>query len=301
MELFKGAGVALITPFNEDGSVDFASLENLIEFQIQNGTNAIICLGTTGEPSTMTLSEKTSIMKFFKEKINGRVPMIVGTGANCTQTAVDNTKLAEQIGADGILAVTPYYNKCSQLGLIEYYKDLHNATSLPIIAYNVPGRTGVNILPTTFKKMVENGSVVAIKEASGNMSQIMEVANIIKNELDGKAYLYSGDDGLTLPILAVGGSGVISVASNCVPDLMSGITNAYFNGNIELAQKLQLGLCDLIKALFMEVNPTPVKKACNLLGLCSDYLRKPLLSMEEKNVPVLQNALCKAQKLKELL
>lgn len=301
MELFKGAGVALITPFNEDGSVDFASLENLIEFQIQNGTNAIICLGTTGEPSTMTLDEKTSIMKFFKEKINGRVPMIVGTGANCTQTAIENTKLAEKIGADGILAVTPYYNKCSQLGLIEYYKDLHNATRLPIIAYNVPGRTGVNILPATFKKMVENGSVVAIKEASGNMSQIMEVANIIKNELDGKAYLYSGDDGLTLPILAVGGSGVISVASNCVPDLMSGITNAYFNGNIELAQKLQLGLCDLIKALFMEVNPTPVKKACNLLGLCSDYLRKPLLSMEEKNVPVLQNALCKAQKLKELL
>ena len=227
--------------------------------------------------------------------------MIAGTGANNTQTAIENTRLAEKIGADAILAVTPYYNKCTQQGLVEYYKDIHNVTSLPIIAYNVPGRTSVNILPTTFKQMVENGSVVAIKEASGNMGQIVEVASIIKNELNDEAILYSGDDGLTLPILSIGGAGIISVASNCVPEIMSGIAKSYFAGDIALAQKLQLGVNPLIKALFMEVNPTPVKKACNLLGLCKDILRKPLLSMEEKNVPVLEKALNDALKLKELL
>ncbi|MBR7110965.1 MAG: 4-hydroxy-tetrahydrodipicolinate synthase [Clostridia bacterium] len=301
MNLFKGAGVALITPFSDDGSVDYASLEKLIEFQIKGGTDAIICLGTTGEPSTMTSAEKIEVMTFVKDKIAGRIPMIIGTGSNCTETAVQNSRLAEKIGADAILAVTPYYNKCTQQGLVEYYKDIHNATSLPVIAYNVPGRTSVNILPSTFKKMVENGSVVAIKEASGNMNQIVEVASIIKNELNGEALLYSGDDGLTLPVLAVGGAGIISVASNCVPEIISGITKAYFGGDMQKAQALQLGVNSLIKALFMEVNPTPVKKACNLLGLCKDILRKPLLSMEEKNVEVLKDALNDALKLKEIL
>ncbi len=294
MELFQGTGVALITPFNEDGSVDFASLEKLIEYQIEGGTDAIICLGTTGEPSTMNAQEKAEIISFFKSRIAGRLPLIVGAGANSTATAIENVKLAEKLGADAILAVTPYYNKCTQKGLIEYYKDIHDNTTLPIIAYNVPGRTGVNILPQTFKKMAELGYVSAIKEASGNMGQITEVASIIANELGGKVKLYSGDDGLTLPVLAVGGAGVISVASNCVPKVMSGIVKAFSSGNIEEAKRLQLGVNPLIKALFMEVNPTPVKKACAILGLCSDVLRKPLLAMEEANVPVLKEALDKA-------
>lgn len=294
MNMFKGSGVALITPFNDDGSIDFDSLEKLIEYQIEGGTNAIICLGTTGEPSTMSAKEKAEVISFTKKTIADRIPLIVGAGANCTETAVENAKLAEKLGADAILAVTPYYNKCSQNGLVEYYCDIHNATALPIIAYNVPGRTGVNILPTTFKKIVEKGAAVAIKEASGNMGQIVEVASIIANDLNGEAILYSGDDGLTLPVLSVGGAGIISVAANCVPKVMSGITKAYFEGNNDEAARLQLGVNPLIKALFMEVNPTPIKAACAMLGLCKDGLRRPLLPMEEQNRPVLKAALDKA-------
>ncbi len=294
MNLFKGSGVALITPFNEDGSVDFASLEKLIEYQIAGGTDAIISLGTTGEPSTLNRKEKEEVVTFTKKIIAGRIPLIVGAGANCTETAIENAKLAEKVEADAILAVTPYYNKCSQNGLVEYYGDIHKSTALPVIAYNVPGRTGVNILPSTFRKIAEKGYAVAIKEASGNMSQIVEVADIIANDLNGEAILYSGDDGLTLPVLSIGGAGIISVAANCAPKVMSSLVDSFFNGDLANATRLQLGVNSLIKALFMEVNPTPVKAACSMLGLCGDGLRRPLLPMEEQNRPVLKAALDKA-------
>ena len=291
MELFQGTCTALITPFKKDGSVDFQALEKLIEYQLKNGVNALVSLGTTGEASTLTHDEKIEVVRFTKKVINGRVQLIVGTGSNCTATACENTKMAVEEGADAILAVTPYYNKCTQNGIVEYYKALRAVTDLPIIAYNVPGRTGVNILPDTFVKAYKAGAVNAIKEASGNMNQIMEVARLIETELDGKAYLYSGDDGLTLPTLTVGGKGIISVLANPAPKAMSELTNAYFAGDVKKACKIQLAIMPLIKALFCEVNPTPAKAACAMLSLCENVLRAPLLTMEDEHLPMLKKAL----------
>ncbi len=298
MELFQGTGVALITPFNEDLSVDFAALEKLIEYQIENGTNAIISLGTTGEPSTLSNDEKIAILRFTKKVINNRVQFIVGAGANCTATARENVKIAQSEGADAILAVTPYYNKCTQNGIVEYYSALRKETTLPIIAYNVPGRTGVNILPQTFAKAVKVGAVDAIKEASGDVSQATEIARLITEELDNKAVLYSGDDGLTLPLLSLGARGVISVLSNVAPKTMSDLTDSFFKGDINKARKIQLAINPLNKALFCEVNPTPVKAGCAMLGLCKNILREPLLPMEEIHVPMLKSALEKTLSLK---
>ena len=298
MELFQGSGVALITPFKKDLTIDFEALEKLIEYQIENGTKAIISLGTTGEPSTMTKEEKVSVIRFTKKVIAGRVQLIVGAGANSTAVARENVQLAASEGADAILAVTPYYNKCTQNGLIEYYSALRKETNLPIIAYNVPGRTGVNIQPATFAKAVKLGVVNAIKEASGNMVQATELARLISEELDNKAVLYSGDDGLTLPFLSIGSRGVISVLANPAPAVMSALTKAFFDGNLQKARELQLAINPLVNALFMEVNPTPVKAACSMLGFCENLLREPLLPMEEEHVPTLKNALDKVLALK---
>jgi len=291
MNLFKGTCTALITPFHKDGTVDFVALEKLIEYQLENGTDALISLGTTGEASTLSLAEKVEVVRFTKKIINGRTQFIVGTGSNCTATACENAKMATEEGADAILAVTPYYNKCTQNGIIEYYKALRSVTPLPIIAYNVPSRTGVNIIPETFVKAFKEGAVNAIKEASGNMAQITELAHLNKTELNDEAILYSGDDGLILPTLAVGGQGIISVLANPVPKATRELTKAFFEGNFKKAQNIQLAIMPLVKALFCEVNPTPVKAACAMISLCENVLRSPLLPLEGHHVEKLQKAL----------
>ncbi len=294
MELFQGSGVALVTPFTNSGEVDYKALENLIEYQIAGGIDAIITLGTTGEASTLTAEEKAEVIKFSKKVINGRTQWIIGTGGNCTANAQKSTAFAEEVGADAVLVVTPYYNKCTQNGLVEYYGAIRKVTKLPIISYNVPGRTGVNILPSTFAKAVKLGYVDAIKEASGNISQISEVARLIEEELDNKAVLYSGDDGITLPVMAVGGKGVISVLANPLPKAMKALTDACLKGEWEKARKLQLALNPFVSALFMEVNPIPVKAACSMLGLCENVMRSPLTTLEEGNYDKLKSALDKA-------
>ena len=297
MELFQGSGVALITPFTKSGEVDYKALENLIEYQIAGGIDAIITLGTTGEASTLTAEEKAEVIKFSKKVINGRTQWIIGTGGNCTANACKSSAFAEEVGADAVLVVTPYYNKCTQNGLVEYYGAIRGATKLPIISYNVPGRTGVNIQPSTFAKAVKLGYVDAIKEASGNISQISEVARLIEEELDNKAVLYSGDDGITLPVMAVGGKGVISVLANPAPKQMKALTDACLKGDYKEAKRLQHALNPFVSALFCEVNPIPVKAACSMLGLCENVMRAPLTVLEECNYDKVKNALDKAMKI----
>ncbi len=282
--IFRGSATALITPFTENG-IDFEAYGKLIENQIQNGTNALVILGTTGEPATMTWEERAQTIKFAINKIAGRVPAIVGAGSNATSIAIKNAIEAQEFGADAILVVTPYYNKATQNGLIAHYNAIAKATTLPVIAYNVPGRTGVNLLPQTFATIVENNSnVVAIKEACGNMEQIEEVLRLV----EGKADVYSGDDGLTLPILAMGGQGVISVASNIFPKQVAKMCNDFFDGNLKDARKLQLNMLPLIKALFSEVNPIPVKYASKYVGLSNGIVRLPLTEMTDTNAKNLE-------------
>ncbi|MDR2091427.1 MAG: 4-hydroxy-tetrahydrodipicolinate synthase [Clostridiales bacterium] len=278
--IFKGCGTALITPFTEGGgAVDFSALERLIEFQISNGIDSLVALGTTGEAMTLTPSEKEEVIRFAVSKINRRVPVIVGTGSNSTACAVENSRAAEKLGADGILLVTPYYNKCTQNGLIAHFGAVADAVGLPVVAYNVPGRTGVNILPATFAKMCEHKNVSAIKEASGDISQISETARLTR----GKAHIYCGDDGIILPVISVGGIGVISVAANIAPKYFSELTAAALSGQ-KKAVEMQLNALPLIKALFSEVNPIPVKAAAELLGLSGGAVRLPLTRIEDGNL-----------------
>ena len=269
--LFEGTATALVTPFTKTG-VDFAAFEKLLDFQLAGGVNAVVVLGTTGEPATMTAEEKEAVLRLAVQKLKGKIPIIVGAGSNCTAQAVENAKEAERTGADGLLVVTPYYNKCTKTGLARHFKAIANATSLPIIAYNVPSRTGVNILPETAKELAKIDNIVAIKEASGNMAQITKLAHIANDSLT----IYSGDDGLTIPIMSVGGKGVISVASNVVPKFVASMTKAYLDGNVTLAKDMQLKLLPLVDALFSEVNPIPVKKACELVGIGKNTVRLPL-------------------------
>lgn len=271
MTIFKGVATALITPMTESG-IDYVSLERLIEFQIKNNIDALVTNGTTGEPSTLSEDEKIELMKITIEIVNKRVPVIVGAGSNCTAHAVSLTKQATELGANGILAVTPYYNKGTQLGLISHFKSIADSTVLPIILYNVPSRTGVNILPETVDKLAGYKGIYAIKEACGNINQILELARIPSDRLK----IYSGDDALTYSIMTLGGMGVISVASNIIPNYMSELTKAILNGNFDKAKNMQLESLPLINALFSEVNPIPVKYAAKLLGLCDDYVRLPL-------------------------
>ena len=275
--IFKGCGTAIVTPFTET-SVNFEEFKKLIEDQIANKVDAIIVCGTTGEASTMTLEERKQTIQYAVEKANGRVPIIAGTGGNCTKNVVEMTKFAEEIGVDGALVVTPYYNKTTQAGLIEHYKVVANSTKLPIILYSVPSRTGVNITPETCKELSKIENIVAIKEASGNLSQIAEIRNLCGESLN----IYSGNDDQITPILACGGIGVISVLSNIVPEYTHNIVEDFMNGRIEKAIDAQIKAIPLIKALFCEVNPIPVKAGMNMIGWNVGIPRLPLIEMSDK-------------------
>lgn len=275
----SGTATAMITPFGTDGGINFNAFEHMIEKQISGGTDMLVILGTTGEPATMTEEEKISVMEFSVKKAKGRVKIVFGCGSNCTSHAVEAAKKAEAIGADGLLAVTPYYNKCTQNGLIAYYESICTAVNLPVIAYNVPSRTGVNILPATMAKLAELPNMAGIKDASGNMTQTMETLRLIR----GKCDLYSGEDALNLPILAVGGDGVISVVSNLVPADVKRMYTAVKTGRTEEAYALNDRLFPLAQACFLEVNPIPVKAALNLMGLKAGSPRAPLTEMEAAN------------------
>ena len=274
--IFKGCGTAIVTPFNENG-VDFEEFKKLIEFQIANKADSIIVCGTTGESSTMTLEERKQTIKFAIDTVNKRIPVIAGTGGNCTASVIEFTKYAETIGVDAALIVTPYYNKTTQDGLVAHYTAIAKETALPIILYSVPSRTGVNIAPSTCKKLSEIKNIVAIKEASGNLSQIAEIANLCGDEL----HIYSGNDDQITPILAVGGIGVISVLSNIAPEFTHNIVSNFQNGNIKEAIDAQIKAIPLIKALFCEVNPIPVKSALNMIGYNVGIPRLPLIEMSE--------------------
>ncbi len=276
--IFKGTCTALITPFTEDG-VDYPALGRLIDFQIDNGIEAICVLGTTGETPTITESEYESIAKYAFDKIAGRVKFILGSGTNCTKKAIEKSQLAQKIGADGLLVVTPYYNKCTQKGLVKYYKDINDNVDIPILCYNVPARTGVNILPRTMEEIAELKNIGGIKEACGNMEQICETARLIR----GKTALYSGDDNLNLAMLSIGSMGLISVASNIVPKEVGDVAKLYFAGKNQEATELQEKLLPVIDAMFTEVNPIPVKKAAALMGLCKDIVRAPLTELEAEH------------------
>ena len=282
--IFKGCGTAIITPFTKDNQVDYDAFEKMLEFQVENGADCIIVCGTTGEASTMTTDEKKKTIEFALKTINKRIPVIAGTGSNCTESAIEMTKYCESIGVDGALVVTPYYNKTTQAGLIAHYTAIANATKLPIVLYNVPGRTGVNIQPKTCLELSKIENIVAIKEASGNLSQIAEIANLCRDDLN----IYSGNDDQIIPILSLGGLGVISVLSNIMPKYTHQMTEEFFNHNTKDAAKMQVDSIPLIKALFCEVNPIPVKAACNLLDLGGGAPRLPLVPMSETNLEVLK-------------
>ncbi len=288
MAIFTGAGVAIITPMNQDESVNYEKLAELIDFQINNGTDSIIICGTTGESATLSEEEHSEVIRFCVKHVNKRVPVIAGTGSNCTQTAVKLSVEAEEAGADGLLVVTPYYNKATQKGLIDHYTRIANAVKLPIIMYNVPSRTGCNILPATAAKLFkEVDNIVGIKEASGNISQVASLMALTNGEID----LYSGNDDQIVPIMSLGGKGVISVLSNVAPRQTHEIVMDYVNGNVQDSCRKQLEAIDLINALFCEVNPIPVKEALNLMGMEVGPVRMPLSPMEPKNLETLKNAL----------
>ncbi|MBO4461857.1 MAG: 4-hydroxy-tetrahydrodipicolinate synthase [Lachnospiraceae bacterium] len=288
MSIFKGSGVAIVTPMNADGSVNYEKLTELVNYQIEHKTDAIIICGTTGESATLSEEEHKKCVETAVKAVAGRVPVIAGSGSNNAAHAVELSKNAEAAGADALLVVTPYYNKATQKGLYEYYKLIAENTKLPIIMYNVPSRTGTNIKPATAMKIAkEIKNVVGIKEACGNLSQIAELASLNDGSLD----IISGNDDQTVPILSIGGVGVISVLANVAPENTHDIVMEYLNGNIEKARKLQLEAIELINALFVEVNPMPVKKAMNLMGMNVGPLRLPMCEMEENNVKVLEKAL----------
>lgn len=277
MSIFKGAATALVTPFIDD-KVDFKSLETLVDKQLEGNIDALIVNGTTGEPTTMTHFERTAVAGAVIEHVKKRIPVILGAGSNNTYTAIEYAKENEQLGADGILTVTPYYNKCTQSGLVAHYKAIADAVDLPVIMYNVPGRTGVNIAPETCLKLAGYRGIQAIKEASGNLHQFMELSRLVRGILD----IYSGDDGLVYPLLALGAIGVISVASNVCPRYMHDMVYKYFEGDTETSLNMQHKIEPLVGALFAEVNPIPVKCALKLMGLIpDDYMRLPLTRSEK--------------------
>ena len=284
--IFKGCGTAIITPFTKDG-VNFPEFEKLINYQIDNGADSIIVCGTTGESSTMSVEEKKDAIQFAIRVVNKRIPVIAGTGGNCTKSAIEMTKFAEEAGADAVLIVTPYYNKTTQAGLVAHYTAIANSTKLPIIMYNVPSRTGLNITPSTCLELSKLDNIVAIKEASGNLSQIAEIAALCRNNL----HIYSGNDDQILPILSLGGLGVISVLSNVVPNVVHKMTYSFFDGNIKEATKLQLDTLDLTSSLFCEVNPIPVKAALNMIGFNVGTPRLPLVEMSDAGKERLRKSL----------
>lgn len=289
MAIFKGAGVAIITPMHEDGSVNYEKLEEILEFQIANSTDAVIICGTTGESSTMTHGEHLKTIKFAVDKVAKRVPVIAGTGSNCTETAIMMSKEAASYGVDALLVVTPYYNKATQKGLIAHYTAIANAVpEIPIIMYNVPSRTGCNLQPATVAALVKNvKNIVGIKAASGDLSQIAKMMSMAGEDLE----LYSGNDDQILPIMSLGGLGVISVLSNVAPKQTHDIVMKFMEGDTREAARLQLEAIPLINALFCEVNPIPVKTAMNMMGMEVGPLRMPLCEMEESNKETLAKAM----------
>lgn len=288
MSIFKGAGVAIVTPMKANKEVDFAKFGELIEFQIAEGTDAIIVCGTTGEASTLTHEEHLEVIKYCVEVVAGRIPVVAGTGSNCTQTAVYLSKEAEQYGVDGLLLVTPYYNKATQNGLYQHFKEIAESVQIPILLYNVPSRTGCNLLPQTIVRLCkEIENIVGVKEASGNISQIAHLAALA----DGCVDIYSGNDDQIVPILSLGGLGVISVLSNVAPSQTHEICQRFFDGDLAGSCKMQLEALELCDALFCEVNPIPVKKALNLMGKEVGTLRMPLTEMEEANAVKLEKVM----------
>ena len=280
MAIFKGAGVAIVTPMKENQDLNYDKLEELINQQIDAGTDAIVIAGTTGESSTLTMEEHHDVIKAAVEFTKHRVPVVAGTGSNCTRTAIQLSQEAEEDGVDGLLIVTPYYNKATQAGLISHYSQIADSTKCPIIMYNVPGRTGCNLLPETVATLFSaKENIVGLKEATGNMAQASKTMALT----DGKIDMYSGEDGLVVPLLSIGAVGVISVWSNVVPAKVHQMCDSFFKGDIETARKIQLEGLPLVDALFSEVNPIPVKKAMNLMGMEVGPLRSPLCEMGEAN------------------
>lgn len=284
MSIFTGAGVALVTPFKEDLSVDYDQLEKFIDFQINNGTDSIVICGTSGEASTMSHDEQIEVVSACVSHVNGRVPVIAGAGANCTDEALNLAKRSEKAGADGLLVVTPYYNKATQKGLEEYYTTVGNSVDIPIIMYNVPGRTGTNIQPATAVKIAKSvDNIVAIKEASGDIGQVATLAALADGCLD----IYSGNDDQVVPLLALGGKGVISVLSNLAPRETHDMVMKFLEGDVKGSLDIQLKYMDVIHNLFSEVNPIPAKRAVAEMGYCKNIVRRPLTEMEEDHAQVL--------------
>ena len=291
MSIFTGAGVALVTPFKEDLSVDYDQLEKFIDFQIDNGTDSIVICGTSGEASTMSHDEQIEVVSACVSHVNGRVPVIAGAGANCTDEALNLAKRSEKAGADGLLVVTPYYNKATQKGLEEYYTTVGNSVDIPIIMYNVPGRTGTNIQPATAVKIAKSvDNIVAIKEASGDIGQVATLAALADGCLD----IYSGNDDQVVPLLALGGKGVISVLSNVAPRETHDMVMKFLEGDVKGSLDIQLKYMDVIHNLFSEVNPIPAKRAVAEMGYCKNIVRRPLTDIVEDFVLVLINAIKEA-------
>ena len=287
LNFFNGTATAMITPFGKDGGVNYAAFGRMIDFQIENGTDVLVVLGTTGEPPTMTEEEKEEVMRFSVRRAAKRAKVVFGTCSNSTAHAVEASRKAERLGADGLLAVTPYYNKCTQNGLYEYYKAIADAVSIPVICYNVPPRTGVNIKPETAARIADIENIAGIKEACGNMEQIVTTARMIR----GKCDLYSGDDHLNLPILAIGGAGLISVSSNIFPRETKQLYEAVKRGDLGEANRLQDKMLPVIDLLFCEVNPIPAKAAADMIGLEGGIPRAPLTEMEPAHKEQLRAAL----------
>ena len=288
MPIFKGAGVAIVTPMTETGAVNYPKLEELIEYQIANGTDAIIICGTTGESSTLTHEEHLEAIRFTAEKVAGRIPVVAGTGSNCTETAVYLSQEAEKYGVDGVLLVSPYYNKATQKGLIAHFTKIANSIKIPVVLYNIQSRTGVNMTPETIAYLAKNvENIVAVKEASGNISQIAKVAQLCGDSID----IYSGNDDQIVPILSLGGKGVISVLSNVAPKETHDIVAKFLDGDVAGSLDLQLRAIPLVEKLFCEVNPIPVKAALNMLGWEVGPLRMPLSEMEEEHQKELKAAM----------
>lgn len=277
----------MVTPFNKDGGVNYEVLGKMIDYQIAGGTDVLVILGTTGEPATMTEEEKTEVMKFSVGYVAHRAKVVFGSGSNCTANAVNASRLAEELGADGLLCVTPYYNKCTQKGIVEYYKAICSAVHIPVIAYNVPGRTGVNILPPAAEELSSIPNMAGIKEACGNMEQICETMRRIRGKMD----LYSGDDNLNLPILAIGGAGLISVVSNIAPAQVKEVYALVKSGDLEKANRAQDRLLPLIDACFTEVNPIPAKYGCCAIGLDAGVPRAPLTELEEAHKKIMDECI----------
>ena len=278
MELFTGSGVALITPFDENGEVNYSRLREILEFHVINHTDAIIVTGTTGEGSTLNDEEKISVIEFTINIINNRIPVIAGTGSNDTRHAAEFSKRVERLGVDGLVVVTPYYNKGNENGIYEHYKAIAEGVKIPIIMYNVPSRTGVNLSIQLLKRLAQIENITALKEASGNISYVAEVAREVP-ELD----IYSGNDDMVVPVLSLGGKGVIAVSANIIPDISHDMTVSFLKGDVKKARELQLKYNDLVNALFLETNPAPIKEAMNFLGYEVGNCRLPLGGMEEAN------------------